>query len=230
MTMKKYIYILIAISIFGFSSCQKDNYDEPKSTLKGQLVSSDGSHIGVKGTDGAVQLQLWQDGYDLYEPIAVYVNQNGEFAATLFDGDYKLVTRDNNGPWVNDRDTVFIKVKKNTTVDYKITPYFQLKNENFSVKDNILTATFDVDKVANVADREIDKIVLLVNNTVFVDNSFKKKEKNADEPILGSNTIKMDLNDLSGPNFSNVLYARIGIAIKGVDQWLYTTGSVKVRE
>lgn len=228
--MKKYIYILIAISIFGFSSCQKDNYDEPKSTLKGQLVSSDGSHIGVKGTDGAVQLQLWQDGYDLYEPIAVYVNQNGEFAATLFDGDYKLVTRDNNGPWVNDRDTVFIKVKKNTTVDYKITPYFQLKNENFSVKDNILTATFDVDKVANVADREIDKIVLLVNNTVFVDNSFKKKEKNADEPILGSNTIKMDLNDLSGPNFSNVLYARIGIAIKGVDQWLYTTGSVKVRE
>ncbi|WP_165021442.1 DUF3823 domain-containing protein [Dysgonomonas sp. ZJ279] len=221
---KKYFSILILFA-FVFSSCEKDNYDEPKSDLKGRVVTNTGETLGVRGTENALQMQLWQDGYDNYESIEVYINQDGTFAAKVFDGQYKLVTRDNNGPWVNDRDTLLVTVKGSTSVEYIVKPYFTLSNEVFKVTDNILTATFDVSQFTAVADRNIERITLYVGKTVFVDDSFKDKTQNAETPVIGSNTISMDISSINHP----VLYARIGIRISGVDQMLYTVGSAKVK-
>lgn len=222
--MKKYILGTISFLLLILVSCEKDNYDEPQSNLIGRIISAGAKEaIGVRETEGAVQVQLWQDGYELYTPIAVYVNQDGTFAAKLFDGTYKLVTRDNNGPWVNKRDTVVINVKGNTSVEYIVNPYYILKNENFNVNGKTLTVTFDIDEVT--AGKSIERITLYVNSTRFVDSSFKVKSTDATSPTVGTNIITMDLSTLSNP----VLYARIGVKITNVDQMLYTAGSIKVK-
>lgn len=225
--MKKYILGIFALSALLFSSCEKDNYGEPKSDLTGRIISmASNEAIGVRQTEGAVQMQLWQDGYALYTPIPVYVNQNGTFSAKLFNGTYKLVTRDNNGPWINTRDTIVVTVKGNTTIEYQVKPYFMLDDEKFTLTDNTLTATFNIKQENAIQDRNIERVTLYVNNTVFVDDSFKKGSKNADSPIIGNNTISMDISNIS----NNVaLYARIGVKISGVEQLLYTTGSVRIK-
>ncbi len=90
--MKRYNYILsIIIIVFAMSSCGLDNYDAPKSQLRGKITYN-GESVGLRGTGEAVQLQLYQDGYQLRDHISVYVGQDGAFEALLFDGEYKLVT------------------------------------------------------------------------------------------------------------------------------------------
>lgn len=73
----------------------------------------------MKGTNGGIQLQLYQDGYANHDPITVYATQDGTFSAVLFDGPYKLVTKDKNGPWVNNRDTIYVEVKGKTRCEVK---------------------------------------------------------------------------------------------------------------
>ncbi len=226
--MKKYILGISVLCTLLFSSCEKDNYDEPKSDLVGKIISTTTKEaIGVRQTEGAVQMQLWQDGYELSNvSIPVYVNQDGTFSAKLFNGTYKLVTKDNNGPWVNDRDTIIIQVKGTTSVEYPVKPYFTLSDEKFVLNGNTLTATFNIDQENAIQNRSIERVTLYVNNTVFVDNSFKKANKDVSSPIVGNNSVSLDISNISN---SVALYARIGIKISGVEQLIYTTGSVRIK-
>ena len=109
-------------------SCGKDNYDAPSSTISG-FVTHQGKPLQLKGTDQAIQLQLYQMGYELNEHIPVYVNQNGEFNVKTFDGNYKLITRDNNGPWENSRDTLDITLNgSQADLKLEVTPYFWINS------------------------------------------------------------------------------------------------------
>ena len=53
-------------------SCGFDNYDEPKSKLYGK-VTYNGEALGLRGTGEAIQMQLYQDGFELRDPITVYM-------------------------------------------------------------------------------------------------------------------------------------------------------------
>jgi hypothetical protein len=96
-------------------------------------------------------LQLYQDGYALHDAISVYVGQDGAFYASLFDGEYKLVTRDGNGPWVNSRDTTIVNVKGKTEIQLNVTPYFSYSNENISVSGSKMNASFTINKIVSTA-------------------------------------------------------------------------------
>ena len=113
-TYKVFGYLFFIISIHG---CQIDNYDEPSSLLKGHVVY-EGKPIGVKATDGTVQLQLWQSGYGTETPIAVNVAQDGSYSIMLFDGEYRLVAKDGNGPWENRHDEIHFTLKGGAILDY----------------------------------------------------------------------------------------------------------------
>ena len=111
---KLFYYILFTmLSVFGFASCGYDNFEEPESILSGN-VQYNGQNLQLQGSGGSIQLQAYQTGYELKSPITIYVNQEGRFSARLFNGHYKIVTKDNNGPWVNNRDTIEVDIKGNT--------------------------------------------------------------------------------------------------------------------
>lgn len=218
--MKKTICSFSIISLLIiFSSCGKDNYDEPESTLTGKITYN-GEAINVRGTDERVRLQLYQDGYDKHDPIEVFVGQEGTFSAKLFNGEYKMVTRNNNGPWVNTRDTTLITVKGSTTIEFKVTPYFTISNAEISLSGNTMNASLTINRIVPTA--EIDRVILLLNSTTFVDDGFNvlRKDFTGDDAKTGQVNYTAELNEKALN--AKFLFGRICVWTKGADQGIYS--------
>lgn len=215
----KYMLLLSLITLF--IGCGMDNYDPPKSQLSGQ-IEYNGQPVRVKGTYGAIQLQLYQDGYALKNPISVFVDQNGKFEATLFDGTYKLVTRDKNGPWVNSRDTTIVNVKGNSMVKFEVTPYFTISNSTVSLNGAQLTGSCTVDKIVSTAN--LNFIKLFINGTSFVDENINVLSVSSNALAVGNNTFSLTLNADQQAKLNSLkgVYARIGVKTQGADQAIYS--------
>jgi hypothetical protein len=214
--MKQLINILAVILFFALYSCGLDNYDAPESILTGKITYQ-GESIGVRGSGNKVQIQLYQDGYALKTAIPVYITQDGTFQATLFDGVYKLIHRDNNGPWVNKRDTMIIVVKGNTQCEYPVTPYYLIRNESFSVNGNTLKAALNIEEIT--AGKTISSVFLVVNKTLYVDDVSQVARVSLSNPKqLDNIAIEMDL----GNRTEKILYARIGVQMAGVNDILFS--------
>ncbi len=212
--------MLLLPAIVAVSSCGLDNYDAPESTLQGRVVYN-GEPVGVRGTGEAVQLQLYQDGYELRSPIPVYVGQDGTFEATLFDGEYKLVTRDNNGPWVNDRDTTIVTVKGTANVDIEVTPFFTLSNVQLSLSGSNVNASFQINDITG--DRGIEQVMILVNKTSFVDDISNNGRELIDDPAVGTTIMGvLDLADNADFKAGKPVFARVGLRPTGKDQAIYS--------
>jgi hypothetical protein len=213
----KIIFAVVALLIFA--GCGKDNFDEPTSVLKGTVVYN-GEALNLRGTGNAVRLQLYQDGYALHDAISVYVGQDGAFSASLFDGEYKLVTRDGNGPWVNSRDTTIVNVKGKTEIQLNVTPYFLISNENISVSGSKMNASFTINKIVSTA--KISKVMLILSKTQFADdvnNLFRADITNVSE---GAVTLSADISGNTSVANSTYLYGRIGVLAQGADQAIYS--------
>lgn len=224
-TVIKLCSLILIVSIFA-GSCAPDNYDAPESVFTGRVVYN-GQPLGVRGSNGSVYLQFWQDGYPLKTSINLFVTQDGTYSAKLFDGVYKLVTNANRGPWVSNQDTVVITVNGGTQKDYEVTPYYTLGNINYSLNGNTLTASFDVTGVTTT--RNIEYVALMVNKTTFVDfgdGTHVNWVRNS-EVTPGRVELQLDIsNDLAN---QKALYARVGLKIAGVDEGIYDTEVYKVK-
>lgn len=208
---------LLSASIVA-SSCGLDNRVAPESKVLGRVVYN-GQQIGVRGTGEAVQLQFFQDGYQLRNPIPVYVGQDGTFEAKLADGQYKMVTRDNNGPWVNTRDTTVINLKGTANVDLQVTPLFNLSNVSISLSGNSVNASFQVDQVTS--GWNIDYAMILVSRTSFVDDVANIGRREIKGITAGtSRNESLDLSAISGTD--GPLFARVGVRAAGKDQAIYS--------
>lgn len=211
---------MLGLSLLATGGCGLDNYTEPESKLLGQ-VTYNGEPLGVRGTGEAVQLQLYQDGYDLRAPIPVYVKQDGSFEATLFNGRYQLVTRDNNGPWLNERDTVAVEVSGTTEITMEVTPYFTLSGVSLSLDGESVNATFTADQVVEGA--EIDYAMVLVSKTAFVDDITYIARQDLGELTAGStNEVSLDLSGNGDFQAGKALFARVGLRPVGTDQAIYS--------
>lgn len=218
--MNKYTYIfLIMMAAFVLTSCGLDNYDAPQSRLHGRITYN-GETLGLRGTGEAVRLQLYQDGYELSDNIQVFVGQDGTFEAMLFDGEYKLVTRNQNGPWVNTRDTIVVNLKGSAEVEVKVTPYFTISNETITLNGSVLNASFNVDKIVSTAN--IDYVTLLVSKTSFVDDVTNIARKDFKNQQAGTLNLSMDMSDNANFSAAKALFARVGVRTVGADQAIYS--------
>ncbi|WP_352422874.1 DUF3823 domain-containing protein [Proteiniphilum sp.] len=201
------------------ASCAKDNYDAPNSFLSGKIVF-EGTPLNLRGTGGAVGLQLYQHGYDYFNPINVFVGQDGSFSATLFDGDYLLVKRDGNGPWVNSRDSLKISVKGNTAVDLDVTPFFMISDDNISMNGSKINASFTINQIVNTA--KISNVLLLLNNTQFVDDINNIFRKEYSDLSVGPVDIEADISNNTGVTNAKALFGRVCVWTEGADQGIYS--------
>jgi hypothetical protein len=213
-------YSAVIILLLTLAACGKDNYDAPESILTGRMVYN-GTSIQVRGTGEAVQLQLYQRGWQKSDPISVFVTQDGSFTAKLFDGTYYLVTRDNNGPWVNTRDTMQIELRGTASVDVNVTPYFTISGENITVSGNTLNASFTVNRV--VSDAKLEKVYLVLSKTQFADevnNIFRSDI--TDNVAAGAGSVSADLSGNNDVANAKTLYGRIGIKTEGTEQAVWS--------
>lgn len=213
------VILCSVLVLLSLQSCGKDNYDIPQSRLLGKITHN-GQSVGLKGTNEAVQLQLYQDGYDKKEPIPVYATQDGTFEAMLFDGTYKLVTRNNNGPWVNTRDTLVVNVKGSTTCEVKVTPFFTMNDVSISMDNKTITARCSVDKVVDNA--KIAKVMLLLNKTVFVDEDTYIASQSKTDFASGELVFTFDVSNIQDVQSAHALFARIGVKASGAAQAIYS--------
>lgn len=216
----KYIIYLVLI-FWWLTGCGLDNYDEPSSTLSGQ-ITYEGEPVRLRGTGEAVQLQLYQDGYELDAPIPVYVKQDGSFEAELFDGVYKLVTRDQNGPWLNSRDTTLVTLDGHTQISLEVTPYFTISDVSLTLEGEArLRGSFTIGRVS--PDARVEYAMLLIAKTTFVDDVVNLERIDISDPAAGS-SIQLSLDASGNENVVNskALFARVGVRTVGADQAIYS--------
>ncbi len=215
--MKTYPFLALALSVL-LSACAFDNYDEPESVLEGRVVYDD-QPLSVR--QNAIQLELWQSGYAEREYIPVMVHQDGTFRAVLFDGDYKLVRRQNNGPWVNNPDTIFVTVKGNKALDVPVEPYYMISSASITRAGGTINATATVQQVAG--GRAIERVVLVVGKNQFVDTRFNNGRTDVEGAAVTAGspvTLSRTLGDLAGEPY---VFARVGVKVVGVEELIYTT-------
>ena len=205
------IFSLVLLLVL-FTGCGKDNYDAPESKLVGK-VTYQGQALNLRGTGEAIQLQLYQDGYEKHDPISVFVGQEGEFSALLFNGEYKLVTRDGNGPWMNRNG--------HSEVNIEVTPYFMISNEQLAVSGTTMTASFTINQIVSTA--TINKVMLILSKTQFADDVNNVFRKDITEVSAGAVNLSADIRGNTEIAKAKALYARVGVLANGADQAIYST-------
>jgi hypothetical protein len=195
-----------------------DNYDEPTSTLTGRVVH-EGVALGVRSNE--VQLELWQPGYALNQKIPVYIDQDGTFSATLFDGTYKINVLPGSGPFVDIRDTITIDLRGQATVDVPVTPYYTIRNAQIRNNNGTIEATFNVGSINTT--RTLQFVAVYVSTTNIVDrqNFIVRTERlrstipNLTDPI----TVTVPLTAALASR--DYIFARLGIMTTGVTPLLF---------
>lgn len=211
----------MALLVASLSSCTKDNYDAPESELRGRITYQ-GEALNLRGTDEKIRLQLYQDGYEKHDPIDVFVGQDGSFSAKLFDGQYKMVTRNGNGPWVNTRDTTLIELSGNQTMELEVTPFYLVSNTTIALAGSQLSTSFTIHQVVPTA--KVERIIVLLNRTQFVDDGSNifRQDDNSTPDAVGAVSYDIDLNGNAEVSNAKTLFARVCVWAKGADQGIYS--------
>lgn len=215
-SIKFFLGALVAASLL--TSCEKDNRAEPKSVLKGRIVH-DGQAVGVRSN--GVQLEIWQSGYQLFTKIPVYINQDGTFSASLFDGDYKLVRLRGNGPWVDNTDTINVALRGTQELDVPVTPYFVFRNDTYSKGEGKVSATFNLQQVNT--SRALERVNLYVGTTMIVDPNNNGGNAQQLAAAITDLTKPITLTATLSPALAGreYVYARIGVKTSGVGEMLF---------
>lgn len=208
-------------------SCAKDNYDLPDKTLTGRIVYQD-EPINVEYDQ--VRIELWESGWQLHTPIDVTIKQDGSFSALLFEGSYKMVIPQGQGPFLTTQnettqsDTIALELRGNTGMDVEVLPYYMIRNTQMSKNGNAVDASFSIDQiVTDERAKSVDRVYLYLNKTQFVSgaNNVKTVE------IAGA-----DIVDFANVNLSagipelvpaqQYIYARVGVRISGIQDLIFS--------
>ncbi|MEM6842239.1 MAG: DUF3823 domain-containing protein [Bacteroidota bacterium] len=217
MNTSRYTTIILALGLIS-TACEFDNFDPPTSTLSGQVVFN-GEPVQVRSDE--IELELWQNGFEFRQDIPVFVDQDGSFSATLFDGEYQLVLRNGNGPWVNNSDSITIQLQGEARVDMPVELFYNINNESVAFSGGNINATFQVESINDSQD--LESVNLFVGTHTILDNVFSEAESSlgGDEVTLGQ-TVDLSLElpgDLSSRSY---VFARVGIKVEGRQELLFS--------
>ncbi|WP_046367400.1 DUF3823 domain-containing protein [Flavihumibacter petaseus] len=230
-------YIVALSMLASIASCKKDNYDSPSSQLSGRIVYQ-GEALGFENYQ--VPFELYQPGYGGSAPIRSSFGQDGSLNALLFDGEYKLVVPNGQGPFVwpktnGNPDTIAISMKGGKAIDLEVTPYYMIRHQAITVSGTDIVADFGVEQIITGVDgRNIGEVALFVNKTQFVSNAGDSKIIRKIDNVDVVSEQKLPGGAITDPNaihlvvpipelevHQNYLFGRIGVRIDGVEDWLY---------
>lgn len=224
----KYVAIVaLAAAVF---SCKKDNYAPPSAILSGALLYQ-GDTIQVE--KNAVHFQIFQYGFGKVGPISTDETfaENGTYSATLFNGDYKLIVPNGDGPFMWKQttagvpDSLSITINGSQSLDLEVTPYFLVRNANITaVGTDSVTATFKAEKIINdVNAKDLDYAVLFINKTQFVAGSNNVAAATIPAGnIVDFNSIQLGVKVPAMTPTQSYVYARIGLKISGVEDLIFS--------
>lgn len=221
-------YILVlALSVMVFS-CKKDNYAPPGSTLSGKLTYK-GETFGVERNQ--VPYELYQYGFGKVAALGQTFAQEGTYSQLLFDGDYKLIVPNGQGPFMWKKtasgtpDSLTVTMRGNQVLDLEVTPYYMFRSPNVTVASGKVSATFKLEKIITdaVNGKGIDNIVLYVNKTQFTSNDNNIVTTTiAGSAITDLNNISLSAAIPSMTPTQNYVFARLGLKISGIEDRIFS--------
>lgn len=240
---KKFHYtIMLAALCVGMASCKKDNFDEPASKLTGRLVYK-GEAIGLERNQ--VPYEIYQYGFGKVGRIGVVsstdnnlqapttFDQEGNLSAMLFDGDYKIIVPNGQGPFMWKKtaggapDTVNVALSGSQNVDLEVTPYYLIRTPQITGGGGKVTANFKIEKIVTGADaKDIENVRLYINKTQFVSESGEDRIASptdiAGSAITDPNNMSLQITVPAIQPAQNYVFARIGLKIQGVEDRIYS--------
>lgn len=216
------VFLLMGVAL-GLSSCEKDNYEPPKSVVTGRLVYKGETfpYNGNSDTPAEAEIfQLYQDGFGKKGAFAMRVSDEGEFSALLFDGEYTMKIKDQQYPFVWDEWPMengkpaaqVFNLQKSKNFDIKITPYFEINNIEFASGANI-TAKFKIDQV--IPGAKVKRALLYVSTAVSVNKGTPASQIVNVSDISSPVTIKIPIQKYRDSYVNNSrTYAYVRIAVE----------------
>src|SRR6478609_3179419 len=96
--MKTLSYFSLIVLLVTVNACsKKDNYSPPQSQLTGALMYQ-GDSIYLEYN--RVPYQLYQYGFGKVGPVEQQFSQSGTISSLLFNGEYKLIIPNGQGPFL----------------------------------------------------------------------------------------------------------------------------------
>jgi hypothetical protein len=229
MKMIKLQYIAL-IAFCGVAvSCKKDNYSAPGSTLSGRIVYK-GEAIGVEQYQ--VPYELYQFGFGKVGPIGSSFAQDGSYSAVLFDGEYKLIIPNDQGPFLWKKtaggapDSLNVSLRGSKTLDLEVTPYYMIRTPQLTAAGGKVNATFKAEKIITDANaKNIEFVALYINKTQFVsgDNNYNVgKTTIAGGSIADPNNIALNVSIPTFAPAQNYVFARVAIKIFNVEDLIFS--------
>lgn len=220
-------YIILLAMAMGVLSCKKDNYEAPSSTLNGRILYN-GEEIGLEYNQ--VPLELYQPGFGKSGAITTTFGQDGSFSTLLFDGQYKLIIPNGQGPfrWQEQaggrRDTLAVAVRGNQTLDLQATPYFMLRNAAYTVNGRTLAATFRIEQIITGVDaKSVENVTLYVNKTQFVSGADNiASAELAASAITDPANINLSVTIPAITPTQNYVFVRVGLKISGIEDRIFS--------
>lgn len=214
----KGLHLLYIILLLFVAGCKKDNKEPPSAVISGKIVYQNQA-LSVRS--GGVELELWQYGYQLRNKIPVYVRQDGSFSAKVFGGNYKLTLLRGNGPWAEKTDSIDVQggtENINVTVD----PYFIISNASYTRSNNVVTATFNLQRVNQT--RTLEAARLYIGQTTIVDqnNNAANVSKPAAQITDLTQPVTITANVPAALQTKASIFVRVGVKTNGVAELLYT--------
>jgi hypothetical protein len=235
----QYTFIVALLLTFGLTGCALDNFEPPQSTFEGRLVykgeplliQSANAAVG-NNSDFPVFLELWQKAYNNRSSIRIPIKQDGTFSSLLFDGEYKLIVPNGQGPFLwkrtatNTPDSLDVKITGSQKLDIEVMPYYMVRSPQFSISNRKVTGSVKLEKVITdaVNGKTVERVSLYVNRTQFVD---------AGNTILTANLVGSAITNLDNVSLTTAdvpaivpaqsyVFVRIGLKITGVEDMIYT--------
>jgi hypothetical protein len=220
-------YILLFLLGISFLSCDKDNYDPPKSLLTGRVIYQ-GTPLHIQ--PNRVSYELFQDGFGKSGPISGTFTAEGIYSQLLFNGTYKMVIREGQGPFLwgesvdNLEDEITINVNGNTEMDIEVIPYWMILNPNISFNGGKVTGAFGLEQIITGSRaKNIESATLYLSKTLFANS----------ETNVATNSINGgDINDVNNVGLSvnvptlipsqDYIFASIGVKIVGVEDMIFS--------
>jgi hypothetical protein len=220
-------YILLIAICASVASCKKDNYDAPSAKLSGRLVYQ-GDSLGVEHNQ--VSYELYQDGFGKVGAIGSTFAQDGTYSALLFDGQYKFIIPNGQGPFkwkqtaAGNPDTLLINLRGDQKLDIDVIPYYLIRNAQLTAAGGKLTATFKIDKiVVDATAKPIENVVLYINKTQFVSGGDNISTASiGGGAIADPNNVTLQANIPAMTPTQNYVFARIGLKIEGVEDRIFS--------
>ena len=227
-------YILIPVLVISFYSCKKDNYAEPGTYLTGSLMYK-GDSINVERNQ--VPFQIYQYGFGKAGAINSTFQQDGSYSQVLFNGDYKLIIPNGQGPFIYKQtssgapDSLAITLNGDQKLDLEVMPYYMVRNAQFGYRpaDSMVTASFKAEKIITdpAMAKDIERVSLYINKTNFVsggDNiAFTDMGGgNITDPNNIMLTVKVPFGDKLSTFTQNYMYTRVGIKIVNVEDMIFS--------